>query len=238
MTTSSASLDRDACVREFVPLVRRIAMQLRPKLPASVDLDDMIQSGMIGLIDAATRWKPSEGTQFQTYASQRIRGAMLDDLRDRDWLSRGARKSMRDVDAAVHRLQQRLHREPVESEIAKELAVSLREYQEMLLHAKGYQLVHYEDFQGDPDDDPYLDRHVQDVRQEPLAMLEGADYRRAVVAAIEALPDREKLLMGLYYEQDLNFKEIAAVLGVTESRVSQIHSQAISRLRTQIKGWR
>ncbi len=238
MSTTSASLDRDACVREFVPLVRRIAMQLRHKLPASVDLDDMIQSGMIGLIDAASRWKPSEGTQFQTYASQRIRGAMLDDLRDRDWLSRGARKSMRDVDAAIHRLQQRLHREPAESEVARELGLSLPEYQEMLLHAKGYQLVHYEDFQSDPDDDPYLDRHVQDVRQEPLAILEGADYRRAVVAAIEALPEREKLLMGLYYEQELNFKEIAAVLGVTESRVSQIHSQAIARLRTQIKGWR
>jgi len=237
MYTATGTLDRDACIREYSTLVRRIALQLAHRLPASVELDDMIQAGMIGLIDAASRWKPTEGTQFETYASQRIRGAMLDELRERDWLSRGARKSMRDIEAAIHRLQQRLHRQPSESEIAREMGVTLRDYQETLQQAKGYQLIHYEDFQDDPDDDPYLDRHVCDRTSEPLAMLEDVHYRRAVVAAIERLPERERALMGVYYEQDLNFKEIAAVLGVTESRVCQIHTQAIARLRTQLKEW-
>jgi RNA polymerase sigma factor for flagellar operon FliA len=238
MYTATGTLDRNACVREHSPLVRRIALQLAPKLPASVELDDMIQAGLIGLMDAASRWKPTEGTQFETYASQRIRGAMLDELRERDWLSRGARKSMRDLEAAVNRLQQRHQRQPSESEIAAELGMTLRDYHEVLLQAKGYQLIHYEDYQSDPDEDPYLDRHVSDTRAEPLALIEDIHYRKAVIAAIEKLPERERMLMGLYYEQDLNFKEIASVLGVTESRVCQIHSQAIVRLRAELVDWR
>jgi RNA polymerase sigma factor for flagellar operon FliA len=237
MHMHTGSLDPDACVREYTPLVRRIALQLAPKLPASVELDDMVQAGLIGLMDAARRWKPTEGAQFETYASQRIRGAMLDELRERDWLSRGARRSMRELEAAIHRLQQRLQRHPTESEIARELGVTLREYQELLQQAKGYQLIHYEDFHDDPDGDHYLDRHVRDARSGPVTVLQDRRYRTAVVSAIEQLPPRERLLMGLYYEQDLNFKEIASVLGVTESRVCQIHTQAIARLRANLKDW-
>lgn len=237
MYTATGTLDPEACIKEYSTLVRRIALQMAPKLPASVELDDMIQAGMIGLIDAASRWKPAQGTQFETYASQRIRGAMLDELRERDWLSRGIRRSMREIEAAISRLQQRLSREPSEAEIAVEMGVPLRQYHEMLQNAKGYQLVHYEDYQDDPDDDPYLDRHVSDSRSEPLATIEDKQFRQAVVAGVDRLPERERLLMGLYYEQDLNFKEIAAVMGVTESRICQIHTQAIARLRTMLKTW-
>jgi len=224
-------------VKQYAPLVRRIAHQMVAKLPANVELDDMVQAGMIGLMDAVNRFEESQGTQFEVYAASRIRGSMLDELRASDWLPRSARKSQRDIENAIHRLEQRLQRAPQESEIAQELHLSVPDYQELLSDARGAQLVYFDDLGGGNDSDDYLERHVAQTGGEPLEILRDKRFRAALVAAIEDLPEREKLLMSMYYEQDMNLREIGAVMGVTESRVCQLHSQAVSRLRSKLKSW-
>jgi len=223
--------------KQYAPLVRRIAHQMIAKLPANVELDDMIQAGMIGLMDAVNRFEESQGTQFEVYAASRIRGSMLDELRAGDWLPRSARKNQRDIENAIHRLEQRLQRAPQEGEIAQELHMSVPDYQELLGDARGAQLVYFDDLGGGVDGDDYLERHVAQAGGEPLEILRDKRFRTALVAAIEELPEREKLLMSMYYEQDLNLREIGAVMGVTESRVCQLHSQAVSRLRAKLKSW-
>jgi RNA polymerase sigma factor FliA len=223
--------------KQYAPLVRRIAHQMIAKLPANVELDDMIQAGMIGLMDAVNRFEEAQGTQFEVYAASRIRGSMLDELRAGDWLPRSARKSQRDIENAIHRLEQRLQRAPQEGEIAQELKLSVHDYQELLGDARGAQLVYFDDLGGGIDGDDYLERHVAQTGGEPLEVLRAKRFRTALVAAIEELPEREKLLMSMYYEQDMNLREIGAVMGVTESRVCQLHSQAVSRLRAKLKSW-
>lgn len=237
MYTAAGTLEKDEVVVKFAPLVKRMAHHLAARLPASVQLDDIIQAGLIGLMDAAGRYEVSMGSQFETYATQRIKGAMLDELRQNDWLPRSLRKSLRQIEAAVSKLEQRNGRQPNETEIAKELGVSLPDYQTMLQEARGYQLINIDDLSGGDDDDNYLERHHPDHAAGPLEKLHDLQFREALVGAIDGLPEREKLLMGLYYEQELNFKEIAAVLEVTESRVCQLHSQAVARLRAKLKEW-
>ena len=236
MYTAAGTLDREDTVRRFAPLVKRMAHHLAARLPASVQIDDLLQAGLIGLMDAATRFEEEQGVQFETYAAQRIRGAMLDELRSSDWLPRGVRKTQRQIETAMSKLEQRFGRAPQEAEVAEEMGLSLKDYQAMLGDAHGALLFYYDD-QDEERDDSFLERHVADEAAEPQAMLHDARFREALIAAIENLPERERLLMGLYYEQELNFKEIAAVLGVTESRVCQLHSQAVARLRGKLKGW-
>jgi RNA polymerase sigma factor FliA len=228
-------------VKQYAPLVRRLAHQMVARLPANVELDDMVQAGMMGLMDAVGRYEESQGTQFEHYAASRIRGAMLDELRANDWLPRSARKSQRDIENAIHRLEGKLKRAPTESEIARELNISVTDYQEMLNEARGAQLVYFDDLGGGGgDDEDYLERHVADTSEgggDPGAFLRDKRFRGALVAAIGELPERERLLMGMYYEQDMNLREIGAVMGVTESRVCQLHSQAVARLRSKLKHW-
>ncbi|CAH0348984.1 RNA polymerase sigma factor FliA [Aquabacterium sp. CECT 9606] len=237
MYTAKGRLDMDAQLKQYSSLVRRLAHQMIAKLPANVEIDDLIQVGMIGLSDALTRFDAGQGVQFETFATQRIRGAMLDELRGADWMSRGTRKQQRDIEGAVHRLEQRLGRAPQESEIAKEMDMSLADYQEMLGKVRGTQLIHLEDMSGEDGDNDYLDRHVTDEGNDPLALLADHRMRSALVEAIKNLPEREQFVMSMYYEQDMNLKEIAAVLGVTESRVCQLHSQSIARLRVKLREW-
>ena len=234
MYTSAGIIDKQQHLAKFAPLVKRIAQHLIARLPGSVEVDDLIQVGMIGLMEALDRYEEMPGAQFETYAQQRVRGAMLDELRHMDWVSRSARRNMREIEAAISTLQQRLGRSPSEIEIAAELKVPIEAYHEMLFEARGTQLVHYEDF-GEGEDDDFLERHCADKNADPLVGLLDGDLRQSLIAAITALPEREKTLMGLYYEQELNFKEIGAVLGVSESRVCQIHSQAVARLRATLK---
>jgi RNA polymerase sigma factor for flagellar operon FliA len=229
-------LDRDALIRQHLPLVQRLAHHMIAKLPANIELDDLVQVGMIGLADALSRYEPDQGVQFETFATQRIRGAMLDELREGDWLSRGSRKSQKQIEQAVRKLEHRLGRAPIESEIAAELDLPLAEYQGLLGRVRGTQLVYLEDIgAGDEDSEGFLERHTADNEADPLSLLKDQRLRKALVAAIESLPEREKHIMGMYYEQDMNLKEIGAVLGITESRVSQLHSQSIARLRSKMR---
>jgi len=223
-------------VVQYAPLVKRIAYHMAAKLPPNVQVDDLIQAGLIGLLDAVSNYDQTQGAQFETYATQRIRGAMLDELREADWAPRSARKSMRVIEAAIHKLEQRLGRHPAEQELANELKIPLAEFQQLLQDARGHQLVYYEDFQAEGEDD-YFERHSADQRPDPLGQIEDAGFRSALVEAIKTLPEREQLVMSLYYEEELNLKEIGAVLEVTESRVSQLHSQAVARLRSRLRDW-
>lgn len=235
MYDAAGKLDKGHLVEAYAPLVKRIAFQLMAKLPASVDIDDLIQNGMIGLLDAIGRYEEGLGAQFETYAVQRVRGAMLDGLRENDWLPRSLRRDMRRIEAAIHALEQQYGRTPSETELAESLGVPLADYQHMLQEARGHQLVYFEDFSGAEGDD-YLERHLGQAEANPLAILEDADMRAKLVRAIEDLPEREKLVMALYYDEELNLREIGAVLGVTESRVCQLHSQAVARLRSRVVG--
>ncbi len=238
MYTPKGRLDRDALIRQHVPLVRRLAHHMIAKLPPNVELDDLIQVGMIGLADALSRYEASQGVQFETFATQRIRGAMLDELRDGDWLSRGSRKSQKQIEQAVRALEQKLGRAPAESEIAEALEMPLADYQSLLGRVRGTQLVYLEDMGGGTDaegESGFLDRHLADADADPMSLLKDQRLRQALVGAIDSLPERERHIMGMYYEHDMNLKEIAAVLGVTESRVSQLHSQSIARLRAKMR---
>ena len=237
MYTATGVLERNHKIEKFVPLVRRMAHHLLARLPASVQADDLIQAGMIGLMDAAGRFEEGHGAQFETYASQRIKGAMLDELRANDWMPRGVRKAQRDIEKAIGRLEHRLGRSPTEPEVAREMNLPLDQYQDMLADARGAQLIHFDEVDSEDDNEPFLDRNGANGGADPLEQLKDARFRQSLVTAIEGLPEREKLLMGLYYEQELNFKEIAAVLGVTESRICQLHSQAVARIRVKLKDW-
>ncbi|MBI5429595.1 MAG: RNA polymerase sigma factor FliA [Nitrosomonadales bacterium] len=236
MYTAAGINDKEQCLREYAYLVKRIAHQMMSKLPYSVQIDDIIQAGMIGLLDAATRYDEIHGAQFETYASQRIRGAMLDELRAADWLPRSLRRDMRRIETAISQLQQKLRRPPNESEIARELGMPLEEYQQMLQESRGAQLVYYEDFH-DEDQDDFFERFEFSQDADPLELLQDGRFRAELTHAIENLPERERMLMGMIYEQEMNLSEIGEVMGVSESRVSQLHSQAVARLRGRMKGY-
>lgn len=235
MYDADGNLDKAQLVESYAPLVKRLACHLLTRLPASVQLDDMIQNGMIGLLDAIGRFEDGLGAQFETYAVQRIRGAMLDGLRESDWLPRSLRRDMRRIEAAIHDLEQRNGRAPTETELADALGMALADYQTMLQDARGHQLVYIEDF-GGSDGEDFLERFLVEEGSNPLDLLEDANMRATLVSAIENLPEREKQVMALYYDEELNLREIGEVLGVSESRVCQLHGQSVARLRARLFG--
>ncbi|WP_374013889.1 RNA polymerase sigma factor FliA [Pseudoxanthomonas koreensis] len=210
-------------------LVRRIAHHLAARLPASVEIDDLIQSGMIGLIEASRSYDPEQGASFETYASIRIRGSMIDDIRRGDWVPRSVHRRARDAAAAVREIEQATGRAATPQEVATRLDIPLPDYLRLLEDASRGQVLS-------------LDSHVEDhgdVQSHgggptPQQALERSDFGRELAGAIGQLPEREQLVLSLYYEQELNLKEIGAVLGVSESRVCQIHGQAVLRLRGRL----
>jgi len=235
--TARGTLERSAAVQRYAPMVRRLAAQLIARLPANVELDDLVQAGMIGLMDALSRYETGHGAQFETFAMQRIRGAMIDELRGGDWLPRSVRRNQRAIEAAVHAVEQRTRRPATEAEVAAQMGLGLAAYQQMLGDAHGAQLVYLDEVGGAESDDSFLDRHAAPEQYDPVRILGDERFRASLATAIEGLPERERQVMGMYYEHDMNLKEIGAVLGVTESRVCQLHSQAVARLRTKMKGW-
>ncbi len=217
----------DALVREHLPLVKRIAHQLAVKLPSHIEIDDLIQVGLIGLLKAAEDWQRDSGAVFSTYATIRIRGAMLDELRSRDWLPRGVQRDLGRVASAIERAEQRLGAAPGEKDIAAELSMPVEEYRALAAELACARI-------GQLDDD--VDHPAEG--SEPIDALLDGGQRGALVEAIKNLPEREGMMLSLYYSDGLNLKEIGLVLGVSESRVSQIHGQAVARLRAQLKDWR
>ncbi|RDB42710.1 RNA polymerase sigma factor FliA [Halomonas sp. DQ26W] len=230
MYTARGKIDQGDMLAEHYPLVRRLALSLQVRLPASIELDDLIQAGTVGLLEAMGRFDSSQGASFATFASQRIRGAMLDELRSRDWLPRSVRRNARAVDETVRRLEQHLGRPAEETEIAAELDMDLVTYRQLLNDTNSGHLLPFEALLVEG-----IEPGVADAAADiPYKQLIDEQKRQQLVEGIEALPEREKLLMALYYQEELNLKEIGVVMGVTESRVCQLHSQAVSRLRSRL----
>ena len=219
----------------YMPMVKRLAHHMMGRLPPSVEEDDIVQAGMMGLLDAISRYDEAQSAQFEAYAIQRIRGSMIDELRHSDWMPRSARQSMRKIEKAIGTLQHQLGRQPTEGEIANAMQLPLETYQSLLGDARGHQLMYFEDFGESDESDSFLDKQSANESSMPLPQLLDANLRACIIAGIENLPEREQLLMSLYYEQELNLREIAEVFGVSESRICQLHGQAIARLRTKLK---
>jgi RNA polymerase sigma factor for flagellar operon FliA len=231
--TAEGVMDKNSLWQRYVPLVRHEALRLQVRLPASVELDDLLQAGGIGLLNAVERYDALQGTAFTTYAVQRIRGAMLDELRSRDWAPRSVRRNAREVASAMQKVEQRVGRPATEQEVAQILDIDLAEYRQILLDTNNSQLFSYDEWREEHGEsvEPLLEGH-EDAN--PLQHLLEGNLRQRVIEAIEALPEREKMVLTLYYQEELNLKEIGAVLEVGESRVSQLHSQAIKRLRARL----
>jgi RNA polymerase sigma factor for flagellar operon FliA len=229
-----ATLDRDALVEAHLPQVRFIAERLLSKLPPSVDRDDLIGAGMLGLLDAVDKYDPARGVQFKTYAELRVRGAMLDSLRDLDWAPRSVRRRAREVEAAYVDFEREHNRPAGEEEIAARLGIPMAEFQTLLGELRNLSVTSL-----DKEDDDGLGAKLMQApdtgARSPLAECERAEARARLVAAIERLPEREQQVVALYYVEELTMKEIGAVLGVTESRVSQIRTQSVLHLRASMK---
>jgi RNA polymerase sigma factor for flagellar operon FliA len=234
-TGKSAKSAKNELLEQYMPMVKRLAHHMMGRLPPSVEEDDLVQAGMIGLLDAVSRYDEEQSAQFEAYAIQRIRGSMIDELRQLDWMPRSARQSMRKIEQAINILQHRLGRQPSESEIAEHMDVPLTAYQTMLGDARGHQLLYFEDFGESDEDESFLDKQAASEDSMPLPQLLDANLRACIIAGIENLPEREQLLMSLYYEQDFNLREISEVFGVSESRICQLHGQAIARLRAKLR---
>jgi len=232
----SASLDhRNQQLRQYQPMVRRMAYHMISRLPASVEVDDLIQAGMIGLSDAMSR-STAQPDELEKFAMPRIRGAMIDELRESDWVSRGCRRSQRQIEDATQRLTHRLCRRPTDTELAAELEMTLADFQSELARVHRAQLVHLDDMGllGDDDDDGMHGGQFGDWGADPLSRLENERQHTAVDDAIRALPARERDVMLLHYRQDMTFKEIGRQIGVSESRVCQLHRQAVEMLRRRL----
>jgi RNA polymerase sigma factor for flagellar operon FliA len=221
----------DALVQEYAPLVKRIANHLRGRLPGGVDQDDLIQVGLIALLEAARQYSPAKGASFETYAGIRVRGAMLDEVRSSNWTPRSVYRRQRELTAAMQAVENRTGKPADTREIAAEMGVSLEEYFRLVTAAAAHRLFSL-DQEGEDGDLP-VDQ-IQDSESGPSAELEADEFRQALADAIRALPEREALVMSLYYEEELTLKEIGDVLGVTESRVCQIHGHALARVRVRI----
>lgn len=219
-------------VNQHTELVRRIAHHLAARLPSSVDVGDLIQAGMIGLIEAARQFNADQGASFQTYASIRIRGAMIDEIRKSDWVPRSVHRRMREAAEATRRIEQRKRRAATPAEVAAEMDMPLPEYQKLLEGAARGHVLSLDaqtEENGEPrlaNDEPPPERH-----------LDRAQFQEGLAEAIASLPEREQLVLSLYYEQEMNLREIGAVLGVSESRVCQVHGQAMVRLRARLAEW-
>ncbi len=224
-------------VEDYAALVKRIAFHMMARMPASVQVDDLIQAGMVGLLEAAQKYDDTKGASFETYAGIRIRGAIVDEMRRGDWAPRSVHRNARKVAEAVAIVEARTGCDARDVDVAEELGMSLDEYYEILQDSASTKLFSLEE--SCEDDDSKLDQPVSSIAlQGPSERTMHEAMQTALVAEIDNLPEREKLVLSLYYEQELNLKEIGQVLEVSESRVSQIHSQATMRLRSRLADWR
>jgi RNA polymerase sigma factor FliA len=221
--------DSEGLVMRHAELVKRIAYHLAGRLPASVEVADLIQAGMIGLLEAASNFSADRGASFETYAGIRIRGAMIDALRQLDWAPRSVHRRTREMAVAIRNIENENGREARDTEIAERLGLNLDDYHRTVQDATNCNVSSLDDLPGAVE--------IADKSANPLRETQDAKFREALAGAIADLPERERLIMSLYYDDELNLKEIGAVLSVTESRVCQLHGQALVRLKARLGDW-
>jgi len=227
--------ERDRLILENLPQVRLIARRIHDKLPESVSLDDLVSTGVVGLITAVDNFDPTQNVKLKTYAEYKIRGAILDSLRELDWAPRQKRKKAKQIEAAISVAEQRLHRTPTEDEVAGELSLSLDEYHGWLVEVRGVNIGSLE-YAGGEEEGRDMLQFVSDREEDwPSHLLERAELEKLLKSAIEKMPEVERNVLGLYYQNELTLREIATVMTLHESRVSQLKSQAVLRLRTYME---
>lgn len=228
---SEQTPDYDELVTRHATLVKRIAYHLLSRLPSCVQAEDLIQAGMIGLLEAARNYDATQGASFETYAGIRIRGSMLDEIRKGDWAPRSLHRKIREIAQAVREIEAQYGRDAKDTEIVEKLNMSLDEYHQVLQDSRTHQVLSFEDLQSK---DVSMADGVAEKLPGPLQQLVSEDMKEILAAAIESLPERERLVMSLYYDEELNLRETGEILGVSESRVCQIHSQALIRLKARV----
>ena len=229
---------RDVLIRQYLPLIKLVANRIIRKLPPQIELNDLINTGVLGLIDAIEKFDPSRDIKFETYAEFRIRGAILDELRNLDWVPRSIRQKIHELQAAIERVELQHKRHASDEELAKELGVSIDDYHDLLNKANGVTLLSFEDLGYSKDS--VQRRNALEYYKEPhnenlITLLHLREVRDIIAAALETLPKNERFVLSMYYFDELTMKEIGLVLGITESRVSQIHNKAILRLKARLR---
>ncbi len=231
------SAQKKKIIKEYSPLVKFIAQKIAVRLPANIELDDLLSAGIIGLMDAIDKYDPARDNKFKTYAEFRIRGAILDELRAQDWIPRSMREKAKMIERTFAKLEQKLGRQASEEEAAKDLGMKLEEFQETLHQCKSISLLSLDEVGtfANGDRKSLLGLLESGRNFNPLVQLAGAELKDQLAQAIQELPEKQRMVLSLYYYEDLNLKEIGEVLEVTESRVSQLHTQAVLRLRSKLK---
>lgn len=224
---------RDQRIVEHIGLVKRIAYHLVARLPSSVQVDDLIQSGMVGLIEASKHYDPSQGASFETYAGIRVRGAMLDDVRHSDWSPRSLHRKMRQLREAVQHIENKTGRDAKDQEVAEHLQITLDEFHAIRRDSANAQVFSLDQSEDDPGQQGRLKSNIKD----PLEAFQNSSFKSSLAQVIASLGEREQMVMSLYYNEELNLKEIGQVLEISESRVCQIHSQALKIIRSKMSGW-
>ncbi len=221
----------------YAPLVKRIAHHLMSRLPSSVQIEDLMQAGMIGLLEASKNFDAAKGASFETFAGIRIRGAMIDEIRRGDWVPRSVHKNARLIAEKISEIEQRTGRDARDTEVAAAIGVEVEEYRIMLMESSTGHMLDFDDL-GVPEDHFSEGLSGSSQPRNPYEGLQTEDFRDCLATAIGGLPERERLVLALYYDEELNLKEIGEVMGVSESRISQINSQAMIRLQSRLRDWR
>ena len=230
--------NREEVIIQYSPMIKYVANRIAMRLPPHIEVDDLISVGVLGLMDAITKYDSSRGAKFKTYAEFRVRGAILDELRSMDWVPRSIRQKASQVDKVVQGLQAKLRRTPEDEEVAQEMGLSLDQFHETLNETKSIPIFSLEDLgiaKESGDQQSLLDCLAGKADADPQTQIRLVELKEIIAKAIDALPEKERLMVSLYYYEELTMKEIGAVLDITESRVSQIHSKAVYRLRTKLK---
>ena len=230
--------ERDELILEHLPQIKYIAQRISTKLPSHVELNDLVSAGILGLLDAIEKFDPNRGVKFKTYAELRIKGAILDSLRNLDWAPRSLRKKSKDLERVYRELEQRLGRPAMDKEVCEEMEISLEEFYELLDQIKGLNLGSFQELSGQDEDknsEPLVKYVPNAPHLDPFFVFHKTEIKDILSVAIDALPKKERLVVSLYYFDDMTMKEIGRVLGVNESRVSQLHTKAMLRLRTKLK---
>ena len=231
MYTPEGKQIAEQLVEKYAPLVKKIAYHLSARLPADIHIDDIIQSGLIGLLDASKHYDPGQGAQFETYATIRIRGAILDEVRRCDWVPKSVHKKARDLSAAMHTIELRTGRDARDIEVAQEMDISMEEYYQILKDSNSCRMLSFDDL--DTDDTHSLGM-FEDRQSNVVSEVLDEEFRNRLSQAIAGLPERERMVMSLYYDTGMNLKEVGTLIGISESRVSQLLSQAQLRLKARM----